>query len=155
MDSEESKKNEEQFSGDSANNYQDYTSEYRSLNSNDDTVKSESKSNSTISLIMGILSLVFCCCSVIGIIPGIVGIIFASKARRDGETSGMATGGLVCSIIGIVFGVIVTVFYAMYGYAIWAVYMDMYNSGMMDAIGDMNSSEYQEFLQEYIQNYYQ
>lgn len=102
---------------------------------------------------MGILSLVFCCCSVIGIIPGIVGIIFANKAKKNGETSGMATGGLVCSIIGIVFGVIVTIFYAIYGYAIWAVYTDMYNSGMMDAIGDMNSSEYQEFLQEYIQNY--
>lgn len=148
MDSQEIKKNE--GNTDITNNYQDYTAQYSEtidLNSGADVP--ESKTNSVISLIMGILSLVFCCCSIIGIIPGIIGIILASKAKKNGEPGGMATAGLVCSIIGIVFGVIVTIFYALYGFAVMQVINEWNRTGMLDQIQNMDSSELREFLENY------
>lgn len=151
MDSDEIKKNEE--STNAADHYQDYTAQYsETIDLNNDSNEPESKTYSVLSLIMGILSLVFCCCSIVGIIPGIVGIILANKAKKNGETSGMATAGLVCSIIGIVFGAIVTIFYAIYFAAVMQVINEWNRTGMIDQIQNMNESELVEFLENY-QNY--
>ena len=55
------------------------------------------------SLVMGILGLVtgffFA-----GLLFGILGIIFAMSARKQGYTGGIATAGLVTSIISVAFG---------------------------------------------------
>lgn len=148
MDSDEIKKNEE--STNVTDHYQDYTAQYsETIDLNNDSNESESKTYSVLSLIMGILSLVFCCCSIVGIIPGIVGIILANKAKKNGETSGMATAGLVCSIIGIVFGAIVTIFYAIYFAAVMQVINEWNRTGMINQIQNMNESELIEFLENY------
>ena len=57
-----------------------------------------------VSLVLGIVSLVVCCCSGLFSTPfGIGGIICAVLAQKNGK-SGIATAGLICSIIGVVFG---------------------------------------------------
>lgn len=54
------------------------------------------------SMVIGILSLVLCCCSeYLGLILGILAIIFAVIAKKQGP-SGMATAGLICGIIALV-----------------------------------------------------
>lgn len=59
------------------------------------------------SLILGIVGLVFSC-FIVGIIPALLGLIFAIVALCQKNTkNGMAIAGLICSIIGIVFSVII------------------------------------------------
>jgi hypothetical protein len=58
------------------------------------------------SLVMGILSLVFWCLCVGFVIFAPLAIIFAIVAKKQGSTSGMATGGLVTAIISIVGGLL-------------------------------------------------
>ena len=59
------------------------------------------KPKATGSLVLGILSLVFCCCPVISIIGIIVGIFAKKKTRRN--------AGLVLSIIALVLAIVVTI----------------------------------------------
>ncbi|MDR2168278.1 MAG: DUF4190 domain-containing protein [Clostridiales bacterium] len=55
------------------------------------------------SLVLGILSLFFMFIPMFpAFIVAIVGIVLAIAARKRGNTSGMATAGLVCSIIALV-----------------------------------------------------
>ena len=55
------------------------------------------------SLVLGIVSLVFIIFfPIFGLIAGIVGVILASMARKQGYRGGMQTGGFVCSLIGLV-----------------------------------------------------
>jgi len=56
----------------------------------------------TASMVMGILAL-----TLLGIIGGILGLIFALVARSQGNRSGQATAGLVMSIISIALWVVV------------------------------------------------
>ena len=66
----------------------------------------------TGSLVLGILSLVFCCCPVISIIGIIVGIFAKKKTRRN--------AGLVLSIIAFVLAVVVIIMG-------WAVFKKIYS----------------------------
>lgn len=69
-----------------------------------------------ISLVLGILAIVFGCCSGwLGILFGIGGIVCAIFANKQGQT-GLAKGGLICSIVGIVIGAIIFIL-AMIGVA--------------------------------------
>ena len=68
------------------------------------------------SLILGILSVVMCCCGGFGVILGAVGIVLAilSRGREPMETS--AKAGLFLSIGGIVLGIVVLILaFAMVG----------------------------------------
>jgi hypothetical protein len=61
--------------------------------------------NSVISLTLGILSILI---PLIGLILGIIGVVFSRKAAKEiafsnESGSGFATAGLVCSVIGIIF----------------------------------------------------
>lgn len=65
--------------------------------------KSQTNSNSVISLPLGILSILI---PLIGLILGIVGVVFSRKALKEiGETNengrGLAIFGMICSVIGI------------------------------------------------------
>jgi hypothetical protein len=54
-------------------------------------------------LVCGIASIVFVFFFALGgVIAGIVGLILASMAKKQGNNSGMRTGGLVMSIIGLI-----------------------------------------------------
>lgn len=72
-------------------------------------------SNATISLVMGILSLLI---PILGVIFGILAIVYYKKQRKIAENS-TATAGLVCGIIGLVFNalfLVVIVFIGMLAY---------------------------------------
>lgn len=62
------------------------------------------------SMVLGIVSLVLCCCvPIISIICSIISIIFGVKVKGysgDRAVSGMATAGIVCSIISLILCVI-------------------------------------------------
>ena len=66
-----------------------------------------------ISLVCGILSIIFCCCcNFLSIVLGIAAIILAivSKSNSaDSKFSGIALGGLICGIVGLTIGIIVTI----------------------------------------------
>ncbi|MBW2991566.1 hypothetical protein KY348_07765 [Candidatus Woesearchaeota archaeon] len=68
------------------------------------------------SLVLGIVSIVFCWVPVLGLVAGILGIIFAVKQRKI-FPNGIATGGLVTSIIGLVFSGIYSIFWLFLGAA--------------------------------------
>ena len=94
--------------------YQDYNTEYQQNNGNDQ----KKDTLAVVSLVLGIVSLVLCCCSGIFSVPfGIGGIICAVLAKKNGK-SGMATAGLVCSIIGLVFGIMYTILGVMMFFAL-------------------------------------
>ncbi|MDM5212361.1 DUF4190 domain-containing protein [Peribacillus sp. NJ4] len=77
-----------------------------------------SNSKAIVSLIMGVLSLLI---PFIGIVLGILGLIFAAKSKQEmkltGETgNGLVTAGKVCSIIGIFLNVIVILIFLVFSY---------------------------------------
>lgn len=79
--------------------------------SGDGYTPNNGKSKATASLVMGIIGLVldflvfWVIAPAIGCLLGIVGVIMASGAKKEGYVGGIATGGLVCSILSIVFGI--------------------------------------------------
>ena len=60
----------------------------------------------TASLVMGILSLICCCCGYAGIVFGALGIVFALLSKKDGPMCSQAKTGLTLSIIGLVLAVV-------------------------------------------------
>lgn len=87
------------------NNYQDNTSSYQAQPTY--TAPQEpsngGKGLAIASLILGIASIVLCCCTYITVILGVAAIVCAIISKKQGG-SGMATAGLVCGIIGVIIG---------------------------------------------------
>ena len=104
------------------------------------------KKNSVIALILGIISLVLCCFSILGLIPGIISILFAVKARKNGETGAMPVVSIVFSVIGIVFAVISTIFLLFVGVLSYEIYSEWEETGILEQMENMNEDELQEFL---------
>ncbi len=74
-----------------------------------------SKGLQIASLVLGIISIVGCCCCGFFIIPcGIVGLILGiigmKRAKECGVNSGMSLAGIITSAVGIVIGLIVAAF---------------------------------------------
>ena len=66
----------------------------------------------TGSLVCGIIAVVcwfFGYTTIISLILGIIGLVMASKAKREGYTGGMRTAGFVLSLMGVIVGAIVLV----------------------------------------------
>lgn len=61
-----------------------------------------------VGLILGIISIIACCTTYIGMIIGVAGLICSILSRKHGKT-GVGTAGMVCSIIGIVLGVVMLI----------------------------------------------
>lgn len=90
------------------------------------------------SMVLGIASIIFGLCYGIGLVLGVISIVFAiiSKKASDGKLCGMALAGLICSIIGIVISIVFWVFLI-----IGLTYMT--ESGGFNSINDiMNSYNY-------------
>lgn len=118
-----------------------YTEETRTETRNPD------KKYSVIALVLGIISLLLCCFSILGLIPGIISIIFAVKARKNGETGAMPVVSIVFSVIGIVFAVISTIFILFVGVISYEIYSEWEETGILEQIENMNEDELQEFLE--------
>lgn len=80
-----------------------------------------------VSLVMGILSIILCCCYGIGVIFGIPGLICAIISRKKGKT-GLSTAGLICSIIGLILSVLAIIYYVV------CIVYAMSNPDFMDMI---------------------
>ena len=93
------------------------SSNYYSNNSYTSPEEPVSKGFAIASLVMGILSIVTCCCTITGILFGILGIIFSCVQAKDseGKKPTQATVGLVLSIIGVVIAVVSMIFGAALG----------------------------------------
>ena len=56
----------------------------------------------TAALVLGIISLIGICITIAGIICGIIAIILAVMAKKEGSTDGKQKAGMILGIIGIV-----------------------------------------------------
>lgn len=88
------------------NNYQDYTSQFTVQNNEmlNSTNMHGSPQNSNgvaiASLVLGICSMVTCCCCLLGLLLGVIGIVLACVDKKGREWDGILIAGLVCSILG-------------------------------------------------------
>ncbi len=92
----------------SYNNYQNNveTTSYQGVPVVEDAGSGKANGMQIASLVVGIFSILICCCyGVPSIIAGIVGIILAIMGNKQGK-NGVGTAGLVCSIIGLVLGTV-------------------------------------------------
>lgn len=88
------------------------------------------------SLVLGILSILSCCCVYLAVILGVVGIVLAiiSKSKSlAGKMETMATVGMILSILGVVIAVGMIIWSAAFAQSpayqeIMNQYMDMYGS---------------------------
>ena len=64
------------------------------------------KGAATGALVLGIVGLVVALFinSPIGLVAGIIGLVMASKAKKEGFSGGIQTAGFVLSILAVVFG---------------------------------------------------
>ena len=69
------------------------------------------------SLVLGIISIVFCWVPLLALVGGIVGIVLSVKQRKE-YSNGIATAGLVTSIIGTVFSAFYMLIWIFIGTAI-------------------------------------
>lgn len=103
--------------------------------------------NSTAVLVLGILSIVTCCCFLIGGVLGIIGLVLANKATKlynenpdqyDGFNN-VKTGKILCII-----GIILTVLYL--GYSIMQIMAmggwDAYIQTIQDAVEQAQQGGY-------------
>lgn len=98
------------------------------------------KGLSIASMVLGIISVVFCCClwyiaipaGIIGLILGIVGI------KKSSEGHGMAIAGIITSSIAIILGLVTAV-----------IFISALSSGIY---GDTNNME--EFYRNYYSEYF-
>ena len=60
----------------------------------------------TAALVLGIISLIGICIPIAGIICGIIAIILAVMAKKEGSTDGKQKAGMILGIIGIVISII-------------------------------------------------
>lgn len=61
------------------------------------------------SLVLGIISIICLfipAADIVGLVCGIIAVVLGSMARKDPNTAGLGTGGLVLGIIGIVLNLI-------------------------------------------------
>lgn len=89
------------------NNYQDNTANVQpvSFNAQASSEKQPTPALSIVGLVLGIISIVICCCSWIGCIFGIAGIVCSVLGNKQAPSS-IGKAGLICSIVGTALGAI-------------------------------------------------
>jgi len=61
------------------------------------------------------------------LVAGIIGLVLALKAKNEGFSGGLQTGGFVLSIIGVVFGFFYTLFWIFFGSIYIRLFSEMFN----------------------------
>ena len=84
--------------------------------------KIESTGYGIASLVLGIVSIVFCWAFIFGVVAGILGIIFYVQQRKR-SPNGMAIAGLVTSIIGLVISTLYSLVWIFFLATIGAIYL--------------------------------
>lgn len=88
----------------------------------------QSNALAIVSLVLGILSIVSCCCiGWIGLFLAIGGIVCAAIARKKNPT-GIAMAGLICSIVGIGFSLVSICFSTAFSAAFMEAFMEEMDS---------------------------
>lgn len=80
---------------------------------NDNDIYVVGKDKAITSLVLGIVSVLSFFTligSIIGVVTGIIGLIFAIKAKKEGYYGGLQTGGFVSSLVGLIVSIITTIF---------------------------------------------
>ena len=85
-------------------------------------------------MVLGILSVTLCCCSIIGLICAVLGLIFGIIAQKN-NPNGKALAGIITSAFGIVFGII--------GVATSGLIMSTFEE-MLSEIGDIVDSSFED-----------
>lgn len=99
-------------SGNSQQGSSQYQTQYQTQYEPYQSVSPEKNNLALASLVMGILALPsICCCMFLGIIFGVLGIVFAIMSKSGGKMDGQAKAGLILSIIAIVVSVLVVIFF--------------------------------------------
>ncbi len=75
----------------------------------EDTGKSSGVS--VAALILGIVSIVFCCLHIVAIACGIVAIVLAKKEEQKGMANGFTKAGFICGLIGAILGGIFLIYW--------------------------------------------
>ncbi len=90
------------------------TSSYNSYNTAPDEI---SLGFGIASLVLGILSIITSCCCGLGIITGILGIIFGCVQPQDytGKKPGIAIAGIITSCVGILFSILTIIYMFLVG----------------------------------------
>lgn len=126
------------------NNYQNYQQPYQNGNGN---FMIQKLPNTTVSMVLGIISIVCCCSIVVGIICGIIGIVLANRDIKLYQTNPQQYTGVenantakILNIIGIVLSVF-NLLYSIYGIMSvggWDAYMIM----IQDAVNQAQQGQY-------------
>lgn len=72
---------------------------------NENDVYVAGKDKAITSLVLGIVSVLSCFTgigAIVGLVTGIIGLVFANKAKKEGYYGGMQTGGFVSSLVGLI-----------------------------------------------------
>lgn len=91
-------------------------------------------SNATASLVLGIVSIIFCMTMIISLICSIVGLILGISSRKQSVRAGFpplgnASGGIVCSVIGLVISLGILFYFIFALYAFGAEFSYYFNNG--------------------------
>jgi len=62
--------------------------------------KKQANSYCIASMVLGIVSIVCCCSAYIGIVAGVLAIVFAMKEKNNGNEDNYSKAGLICGIVG-------------------------------------------------------
>lgn len=95
------------FSQDSYSSTQSGSTQYEYSSYDESPVPSSKKGFAIASLVLGILSMLCCCCGWIPVIFGAAALVFGILSLSKGYGGkGLAVAGIVCCVIGIIGGVI-------------------------------------------------
>lgn len=87
--------------------------EENNISNKEETLNDNTGKNQAItSLVLGVVSLLSCFTgigAIIGLVTGIIGLIFASKAKKNAYIEAMQTGGFVCSLVGLIISAIILI----------------------------------------------